>query len=551
MMRSHCPVLVLTGLSLLLLVVGCRPKTPASSSAESTTALARWHSVGADALRGQTNATCWQEISALPVSRELAGNALDKLARTIARATARVEAQAGELVALLRPLADDFWRAESFGEIHHPGPGQSLEWWLAVRLDAARGTLWQSNLARVAAAWSGTAVAESSTGGATGWQARRAESQRVFQIKRVGDWLLLSVGQEGFTAARAAAQRLQSGQPLFAVDTNAWLSAWINGPKWAAAGFASLGTALPETTVAVVGVGEYVRTRIEFNYPRPLAWTPEPWRIPTNLIREPLVSFGCVQGLAPWLQTQAWFQPFLVGNPPNQLFYWGMAHVPFQMFAAAPVTAPSNMVAQLAPRVASACNTNLVRWSLGSVSWNTNLHAVVWEGIPMIVPMLQAVRDESGEFLFASMFPNNPQPTPLPAELLAEVTGDTNVVYYDWELTGERLDQWRHFGQLLRLIMDKPQWTTNLACFRWSATIATNLGNTVTKAVRTAPNQISIQRKSHLGLTGIELYLLADWLEAPEFPGCLPPLLQPVRASGRAPADPTALSSHVETRRQH
>lgn len=37
-------------------------------------------------------------------------------------------------------------------------------------------------------------------------------------------------------------------------------------------------------------------------------------------------------------------------------------------------------------------------------------------------------------------------------------------------------------------------------------------GNTVTEITRTAPNELEAVRTGPLGLTGIEMFLLADWL---------------------------------------
>jgi hypothetical protein len=37
-------------------------------------------------------------------------------------------------------------------------------------------------------------------------------------------------------------------------------------------------------------------------------------------------------------------------------------------------------------------------------------------------------------------------------------------------------------------------------------------GNTVTEITRTAPNELSVVRNGPVGFTGIELFLLSDWL---------------------------------------
>jgi hypothetical protein len=56
--------------------------------------------------------------------------------------------------------------------------------------------------------------------------------------------------------------------------------------------------------------------------------------------------------------------------------------------------------------------------------------------------------------------------------------------------------------------------------------VGPTLGNSVTEITQTAPNELTFMRKAPGGLTAVELFALASWLEAPNFPGCdlqLPP----------------------------
>jgi hypothetical protein len=48
----------------------------------------------------------------------------------------------------------------------------------------------------------------------------------------------------------------------------------------------------------------------------------------------------------------------------------------------------------------------------------------------------------------------------------------------------------------------------------------------VTEVTQTGPEELSFDRKAPSGLNAVELIALANWLEAPNFPGCdllLPP----------------------------
>jgi hypothetical protein len=46
----------------------------------------------------------------------------------------------------------------------------------------------------------------------------------------------------------------------------------------------------------------------------------------------------------------------------------------------------------------------------------------------------------------------------------------------------------------------------------WLGGLAPLAGNTVTEITSVAPNELSVTRKAPVGLTAVELVLLADWL---------------------------------------
>jgi hypothetical protein len=111
-------------------------------------------------------------------------------------------------------------------------------------------------------------------------------------------------------------------------------------------------------------------------------------------------------------------------------------------------------------------------------------------------------------------------------------------VYYDWEITEQRLTQWQVLSQLYQMAFDKPLLDTNAVSIRWLNSIKSGLGNTVTEITVTGPRQLTLVRKAPTGLTGFELVMLANWLESPKFPlgdYCLPAL---TNAPGSGPAKP-------------
>jgi hypothetical protein len=135
-----------------------------------------------------------------------------------------------------------------------------------------------------------------------------------------------------------------------------------------------------------------------------------------------------------------------------------------------------------------------------------------------MAPFMQSVGLSQGDFVFGGLVPSPLTNRPPAAELLNTVLGDTNLVAYDWELTGPRIDQWLHFGQLVRFALHLAQVPPKSASFAWLTALEHRLSGCVTAVTRTGPAQLSLVRRSELGFSAAELDWLADWLESPRFP---------------------------------
>ena len=255
----------------------------------------------------------------------------------------------------------------------------------------------------------------------------------------------------------------------------------------------------------------------KFIFPQPLALSLEPWRMPTNTIHGPFVSFTAVRGFAPWLEKQGWAQPFEIQPLPNQAFVWALAQIPFQTFVAVPVENATNTIQQIGTRLTVGLHTNLQNPFLPSFTVTTNDNKIAWRGIPFIAPVLQPVREPEGDFLLAGLFPNSPNSSPFPPELLAQLDR-TNLIFYHWEITAERLPEVRSLSQLAFLLTGRPQLGAQSAAAKWLDRIGPTLGNTVTEITQTAPDEWTFKRKAPGGLTALELVALANWLETTNFP---------------------------------
>jgi hypothetical protein len=113
-----------------------------------------------------------------------------------------------------------------------------------------------------------------------------------------------------------------------------------------------------------------------------------------------------------------------------------------------------------------------------------------------------------------SSFPLS-QSEPAPDSILANIQGRTNLVYYDWEVTGRRLRDW----QMLSKMIANRAWKQTTESFykagvedAFLGSLTRLEGNTVTEITRVAPNELSVTRNAPLGFTAVELVLMADWL---------------------------------------
>ena len=146
-------------------------------------------------------------------------------------------------------------------------------------------------------------------------------------------------------------------------------------------------------------------------------------------------------------------------------------------------------------------------------------------GMPFIAPYLKALREPAGQFLFLEMFPNTPKSKPLPPELFSRLA-TKNLVLYHWEITAQRMPQFLNLSQFGLMVSSHKQLEAESVAFKWLQRIGATLGNTDTEITQSGPAELAFTRKTPGGFTAVELFTLANWLEATNFPGCdlkLPP----------------------------
>ena len=502
--------------------------------------LFRYHFAGRAHLPTGTNATRFREIDALTATADLRGAIAQKLAAAALPFWIKdLPAGATDQSALLRPLFDDFLAAEAFMEVR--GAAGSTDTALAIELGEDRAQLWSNNLKQLMAAWKLGAPRDVTTEGFKGWEVKRAQAPNTFQFFRAGKWVVLGLGQERLTQLPLLiAEAKKSGRPVAALKNDFLdLAADLPGLR---AWFPILAQwPLPPVLATMSGRGETVRTEVRLQYSGRIPWKPEPWKIPTNIVSEPLTSFTVAQGVALWLGQVKGLAGLGLNPMPNQFCAWGINHEQCRMFFAAPVTGSTNVMSRLsvnAPAFARLWLTN----AQGDFLYVTNKAQLAWSGLPWLIPFIQADRNGRDEYLFGGIFPPSPKQVPPPDELFTQIRGRTNLLYYDWEITEQRLINSKQLYQLACILDWRRPPATNSIPQRWLSAIGPKLGNTATEVTLTGPQELVMVRRSHLGFTGFELATLAMWLDSPAFPlgfqlsAPLPRLRTNAAAAGAKPA---------------
>jgi len=465
--------------------------------------IARIHFAGAKQISADTNHLAFTNEFCSAEARALESQTLDKLSRVPgAWFKSKIAPGAGDCAEQLRPLLGDLLKSEWLFEMRDTTNG-SPEYALAVRLSPERAQLWSDNLVAVFQDWMGVAISQDKAGN---WEFRKHQPPDLFQFSRSDDWVVIDCGQNELSLGREMLQN--------AAANNGWLSVNADWPRLAQLFPALKEFDFPKIQMQVAGRDGNFRLTGRLALARPLPPV-EPWRVPTNTIRQPFNSFTAARGVAPWLQKQGWARPFFIRPQPDQLFIWAQSNIPFQTFAAEPVPDAKAALAQLDRQMSG--NTNWQRYFINPLTLMTTNDEISLLGLPFIVPLVQAVHERAGDFLVGGFFPNGGRSRPMPPALLARLS-QPGLVYYHWEITAERLNELPQLSQLLFVFTGHQQLDGQSTAAKWLNLIGPKLGNSDTEVTQTAPDELAFQRTAPGGLTAIELLLFANWLESPQFP---------------------------------
>ncbi|MGA2176813.1 MAG: hypothetical protein ABSH38_17695 [Verrucomicrobiota bacterium] len=521
----------------LILAMACLPKA-APGATNTIRIVAQYHCAGGEQLTGHTNLVTLNRIRALPSTAAFRKLAIDKVSALLAGGLG-FETNAF-VRALISPLLTDLLQTESFGAFGGFS-GNVLGFVLALQLDTNRAQLWQDNFSKAL----GSAGERFTTEGFSGWRWNRGGSASVglpdnksaialataealatagvsptnsdsFWIVPARDWLLVGRGDDLLPLRIDYLQQVsRRGRPGPSLKENL-LEAdidWLGLTRW-----------LPEWSrllkparikVSVAAIDDVMQLTARVVYPQPIPWESAPWQIPTELVRNPLVSFTAAQDVAAFLNMDPAFSQLDCNPLTNQFYAWALGQMPFQTYMAWPVANGTNALDKLAIEAPAAFNPALKRFNGTELIWHPNQKKLIWSSMPLVAPALEVAQDNGRQFLFMSLFPRSPMSKPVPDDLLAQVRGHADLVYYDWELTGPRLQEWRLLSQMManRSSGESDEmFDANTVTESWLGGFGSLDINTVTEINRVASNELSLVRTSPVGFTGLEMVLFSDWL---------------------------------------
>ncbi len=526
----------MVGAGVLVALTACNVKLASSSrrGANTDSLILRAHFVGTEQLFAAPESAAFKEIWNVKSTAALRQEALTRFALLPSFWLGdALPKGASTHTNLFRPLLEDMLVRECYIECT-----AQPDFLLAIKVPDARARVWQTNLWQALASWKLGAPIAAKLDGATGFESKRTGTPAVFRCMRAGEWVVVSASSGTFAReAEMLAAIKSNGRP--AKPTGAWLDGDANLARFDGwlpilANFENL----PIAHFSVSNRADFVRTYATLDFAKPHGWKSEPWQIPSNQIHEPLISFLAVRGIAPIIESFKPVRDLGLKPTPNQVIAWGYNTLPFQFNYAAPLPGATNQLKKALPKIEEAVMGPEHKRYVGDIGWETNRHQIVWRGLPLAIPQFGGLRDSGHEFLTMGLFPTFRSTNKPPAELYQALSGRDELVAFDFELTQFRIPHWRQLYQLTEIASRLAFASTNAPFQRWLLDATPKLGESVTEIRVTSPTQMTLVRKSSMGLTAGELTTLGRWLEATNFPAFGVHSAQPPKRTAQRNAAP-------------
>lgn len=515
-----------------------RAETPTGGKPGGT--LVRWHYAGAEACtKDGAQGTRVKAVLKERSTQALLQEALGKMAQAVAQGATNAGPQGGEAAAgRVRSLLGDLMAAESRGE-WAVGVGQAQSVGVAARLSGAQREEWSAHWSNLVTLCGGGVQGALRVGGWSGWESKWPSSKGWCRWGQAGEWTVV-----GFGAGEATVfdKVLAGGGDL--LNTNDWLGVQVNLPRVAEVLGWGLPVRWPEADLHVFGRGADVRMTGRLRLSEDLNYQWAPWRMPTNTISDPLISFTAVRGLRNLVKELAVVRELGMSQLPDSVFGWALASIPFQTFVSWEWPEGRDSLPSVAAKAAVVATNRLPGLTHGKIEYKAEEKRVVWTGMPILQPFLTGASEKDAGYVLGGVFPPPRRYVAGPQELYAEVVKNTNVLYLDWEITQKRMDDWRQLKNLYWMLSGYIPPNTNHAAQRWLAdtNITRKLENAMTEVSVVSGRELAVRRTSSIGLTGFELVMLLRWVDDPGFPRWTQPELARTKRM-RAPGTPRPSSA--------
>ena len=196
-------------------------------------------------------------------------------------------------------------------------------------------------------------------------------------------------------------------------------------------------------------------------------------------------------------------------------------------YFAAPLPDASNEVDRLTDWVLQNQGRRFPTNALARFERSEEFNGLQWKGLPYMWPFLRSITDDHQNFVYAGGFPNPKRLSDFRAN------GWRNLWLAPiWFITTPKRpargsDNGFTWANLPVLCRTMPSCPPNRQPCSGSRPFPQSSVTQCTHVTETAPDQLSFTRRSSIGFTAVELNLLADWLESPQFPVGLHTLLAP------------------------
>ena len=490
----------------------------------------QYHFAGAAQLAENPAAAAAKAVFAQPAAISFENLVLNRLATNLAESL-HFQTNAGT-AALLRPLLDDLLRAESTVNMIGSS-GKPMGFILAIQLDTQRAQVWQQNLK---AALQGPGE-ELRAGKFSGWQWNKGAVDSFWMVP-ARDWLLVGRGGDLASVRSDYLQQIREfGRPVPDLDTN-WFEADVDWPRlanWFPTSSCPL--KLARTQMAISVEERHFHMTGHVIYPEAIQWQPHSMSLPTNLVREPLLSFATGQNVEPFLKSDETLSRLCANPLSDQFYFWSMGELAFQSYLAWPVNDPRATLLKLSSQAIAELNPKLLEFDGTKLTWLPKASQLTWSRRQIVYPLVFAAPASNGQFLVASLFGLTPGKAPAPKALWAQLEDRTNLVYYDWEVTGPRVLHLLTVTEVLPILqmldigpggpsvagaspakpganaLADPVVQSRLDVQKqWLIGLVPLLAKTVTEVTKTGPGELTVVRDSPFVFSSLELVLLSHWL---------------------------------------